>query len=46
MGRKPDLTQGTITRIDTLYKAGYSVTEIVKETGVSKKCATLGKKVS
>lgn len=39
MGRKPDLTQGTITRIDTLYKAGYSVTEIVKETGVSQRSA-------
>lgn len=35
MGRKPDLSQETITRIQTLHKADYSTKEIEDATGVS-----------
>lgn len=35
MGRRPDLSQKTISRITTLYKAGCTVTQIVRATGVS-----------
>ncbi|MPC73648.1 hypothetical protein E2C01_067984 [Portunus trituberculatus] len=35
MGRKPDLSQETITRIHTLHKAHYSTKEIEDATGVS-----------
>lgn len=35
MGRKPDLSQETITRIHTLHKAHFSTKEIEDATGVS-----------
>lgn len=37
MGRNPDLSKETLTRIHTLHKAGYTVSQICKETGVSKR---------
>ena len=37
MGRKPDVSCETITRIHTLYKAGFSASQIVSETGFAKR---------
>lgn len=37
MGRKPNLSQETITRIETLHKAGFGPKAIVKQTGVSQR---------
>lgn len=37
MGRNPDLSKETLTRIHTLHKAGFTVEQICEETRVSKR---------
>lgn len=37
MGRNPDLSKETLTRIHTLHKAGYSIKQICEETKVTKR---------